>query len=1259
MVQQISQHESEINTIQTATAIAVENVKQHIGALHEKQQQAKRWVDNTLNDQSSLLQGWNKLFEKFSTVKLNKELVRFFQSSNDASGRTSRSQARPTLQSIADSEDIHQTTIHAQRAINALKDRMQDLESSYEDIIQGGNDLVSQFNQEFSSEDNHQNVKKLSEEMGNAVRNIHVDYENVLNAPNNTRSIATVSKTALLHTRNFLPSLFDVAIDVGQLLRKTVERKNVLEDTALVLMQRISTIESELAVIQSRMADLDLSSEEGESLDSLNYVSQLPLVYASLLVEIVRRREWTDKIMADSSSIAEEMAVHKDDEDRRRRKWVKQAEDYLNHDALDGKILGIEVNVKTPEQSWPQLSRADINDFVAMLERAGGFESVLQEIREMMKGLDAPSRQQAKRSNAFRNGTINDSTFGRNSLLLRGDEDIISSLQSDKGKLEDRLKGSESRIRKLEDLLHRSSQIRTAGAQLHSGLSGNQSSAIRQTSPSPKIGHTPTGSPKATSALSRHPSLSSRQLSANYGADENNLARRVVQLEAELASERARSSQLEEKVSQYTETQNQLEVQVQEATSMKQDLLDNFEAQKHEFDGERRLLEDEKRRLKVQLEELEEELDRILGSHDNARIGLDEKAKALNLEIDKVRREATEEVRKAKDQVELLEKDAREQQSLVSKLESEVEQKDRAVIELGRTVTGLKSTISTYTETRDEHQRVLRSAHIQLSAEKNVPEDFQSLVEGIELLAQKTTDGLRDIQVVLENTRSENTALEDQLKSRAQEVTRIENRLGQEEHTTTSLREQAASQQSRFQSIARELSDERKELLELRAKFSDGENGSEVLRSQLNRQEERIENLSLQLASSQAAVSNLNAEVARKSNAIESLELSSEMSSERLHDRARRAGEVSLHLFLQTDRLTRLLEHIGYNISRQDDRMVIQRIPRSNPANSTTIDQSQSISRSLSGLIPTINNDAPPEYLHWAMAEDAEREHRDYEDFIHESRAFDMEAFSEAVMKRVKDTEHIARKWQREAKSYREKFHRVQLEAQQKIAFRSFKEGDLALFLPTRNQAPKKSWAAFNVGAPHYFLREQEHHKLKSRDWLLARISTVEDRVVDLSKQIDGQATGKSDDGNSVEDENPFGLSDGLRWYYLDASEDKLGAPTTPGLSKTTVASAHVAAAGSIQRKKDPDEGGVTRTLARSLDSRRSSAASKKSFVGSTANAHGLAPTTATAASTSASEALIPTQMPSDRDAEATQRRTSPGKGSVPEQVRRDQLHGP
>jgi len=165
------------------------------------------------------------------------------------------------------------------------------------------------------------------------------------------------------------------------------------------------------------------------------------------------------------------------------------------------------------------------------------------------------------------------------------------------------------------------------------------------------------------------------------------------------------------------------------------------------------------------------------------------------------------------------------------------------------------------------------------------------------------------------------------------------------------------------------------------------------------------------------------------------------------------------------------------------------------------------------------------ELLYWMESGDSDEEADKYSRYLGRI-VLDLDAFSQTITTRVKDAEKYAKKWQKEARAYRDKSKRATSEAEMKIAFRNFKESDLALFLPTNNGRP---WAAFNVNAPHYFLREEEVHRLGGgRDWLLARISKVEERTVDLSSHPD-----------DVEDHNPFDLADGLRWYYLDAVEEK------------------------------------------------------------------------------------------------------------------------
>ncbi|EJC97791.1 uncharacterized protein FOMMEDRAFT_171549 [Fomitiporia mediterranea MF3/22] len=126
-------------------------------------------------------------------------------------------------------------------------------------------------------------------------------------------------------------------------------------------------------------------------------------------------------------------------------------------------------------------------------------------------------------------------------------------------------------------------------------------------------------------------------------------------------------------------------------------------------------------------------------------------------------------------------------------------------------------------------------------------------------------------------------------------------------------------------------------------------------------------------------------------------------------------------------------------------------------------------------------------------------------------RSYDLDSFSETVAK----VGSVVRKWQKQCREYRER-------AKGKITFRNFAKGDLALFLPTRNSV-SKPWAAFNVSFPHYFLNATGRlaEQLKSREWIVARITSINERIVDARDPTS----------------NPYGLGDGIKYYMLEVED--------------------------------------------------------------------------------------------------------------------------
>ncbi|MCJ1385643.1 oligomeric, coiled-coil, peripheral membrane protein [Xylographa soralifera] len=1245
-------YDKEATVIQRATAIAVENVKQHVGGLHENYEAASIWARDAVREHSIVLNSWESSLQQLSSIPAKSELLLFIRKQGRSTSDTTDYGSNQTLQAFIDVARVRQAALHSRKISQRLERQSSELASVYEDVVQKSTDLIGKFNTSFvrANTEVSDTATSLVEEIEAIVKKISSDYENNLGLAETPKSVATIAKSALLHTRNFLPSLVETATESGQLLRKTIDRKNTIMQSALIYMQKISTIESALAELKPRLAALNIGVEDGHALDAIGLPRLLPSLYGSLLIEVVQRREWDEKMTADSSTLAEEMGIHKEEEERRRKRWLKMMSNHLRPEALDGKAMGIEVNLQIQEIGWPRITRDDIAEYLSVLESIGDQEETIKEVQNALKSLDAPTRQQTRRNAAFKNGSVHEAAFARNSLLLRGDDDLLRSLQSDKSKLEDRLRGSESRIRKLEDLLHRQSHIpKPSGG---NALGPSNGPALERYATTPVLNQA-SSSPKAQDNLSRHSSISSRRFSANYGTEEKALALRLVKLEGDLISEKTKSTELEAVSEDHVKALEELRSQVQEALSTKKDLLDNFEAQQHEFDGERRLFVDENNKLKLRLEELEEELDRILGSHDNARIGLDEKTRNLDMEIEKIRREAAEEVQKAHGQIDFLKSDYTLQRERAYKLERQMQQQQHEKEAMEARLASLLGEVETRDAMFEEITTTLQAMHLQLSTDENVPNDLGSLVEAIEILVERSTSHQQELRQALETLRADNALVEARSKRHEQEVATLNDQIGSEKEKCSRFHEEKAQYEAHKYSLQRELNDERHELGRLRSKFAAGETGSEALRSRVAEEEKKVEEISTKLGAANVHLQQYEIELTSKTSALESLETARSNIESHLKSRARRAEELSAMLFNHTDRLSRLLEHIGFTITKQEDGMVVQKTPRTVSASTTLVDQSQSMNRSMSAPLPAKSEETPPEYLHWAMADDLNNETQSYDTFLRDMQTFNMDTFSEAVIKRVKESEHTARKWQREARAYREKSRRAQLEAHEKIAYRSFKDGDLALFLPTRNQATRP-WAAFNVGAPHYFLREQDSHKLRTRDWLLARISKVEERVVDLSKSITGSRPASdrrrnsiastSDGGASFDDENPFELSDGLRWYLLDAQEEKPGAPTTPGLGKSTVASANVDARGSIQRKKTSDESRATKTLTKSLDSRRSSSGSKMSIVAATTTAR---PSSSTSAAIPEGVAQISAQNEAAVDSNNSRSPSRPGSASA------------
>jgi autophagy-related protein 11 len=1169
--------------IEQSVKVAVMSLQLHIRSTEQKYHREEDWVEALLKEQEAHIDSWESHLARLQRIPANPDFARYIHSENTIPLHPSDQQSNVTLQQFVHVDHVKQAASLAQNIMTAFAQKVYSIQQSLQTTTRESDALLAAVqNMHQSQVDNTDEPAKLIEEVDIIVNKMSNDLDHVTSLPDNPQSAARASKMALLHTRNYLPHLDEYCTELNSLVQQTIQQRNSAAENFLHHMQTLSSIESRLAQIHSNLKALGMSQTDQQAFDTLNTLSKLPFVYGSLMIEAVRRREWAEKMKSDSATLAEEMATYQEEEERRRTKWLKSVDDVVKTETFEGKPLNVEVNLQADDLEWPVVQRQSLQDYIKLLAGLDLPNSVLDTLSTALKDLDRPTRKQIKHAKTFKNGSMHEAAFGTTSLMIRG-EDEYKVLRDANIKLDEELKGQKSRVRRLEDILHRHTHMNRT----NTGDSFRPQIELVSDLVTPNP-----ASPRPSDDFARQAG-GSRRPSSSLAAEEAKLAKRIVSLEAELHAAKEHSSSLEKAA----ETRRLKDIdgqrEIDEAVSIKKDIMQNMEAQQREFADERRVLEQDLEQARHRIEEFEDEIDRLLGSRDHDASGVDARARSLEADLDKMRNDFEQAEQKHKTDLEeaksSLLKQQQENQLLTDQLQAAREKQDKQ-------------------QQYDlENFQALQNTHKHLFPEGTPPDKYMDLVPALEGLAQRYADHVKELTDAIALARSESESLGVKGNAQKTDMKAAKDKQAVAEAGLIRVQDEMEAEKAHAESLTRCLEDEREQLRKLRAEFVDGENGVDALRKRVSEEEGRVIQLSEQLADAHVHAASLDVEVMRVQKQLNKATAAADSAEERLKQRGVHAKEIAQRLYAQNTRLLRLLESLGFVVSHKDGNMMIERASRVGA--STTFDPYATMNRAVSMSSPppptrktSVVPDDPSSltFIHWTEASNATDEESQYADYMDHISKFSTDIFSEAISKRLRDFEYTARKWQKEARLYKEKNTRLQAESSAKIAVKDFKEGDLALFLPTKGQRTG-AWAAFNINAPHHFLREREGMVLNRREWLVARISKIEERVVDLSKPLpsfDGRSIGSTSvDAASMDEmnDNPFDLSDGLTWYMVHASEDKPGAPSTPGLGKSTVASSTVDARGSIRTMKKASEvSEATKTLNKSLDSRRSSSSTSK-----------------------------------------------------------------
>lgn len=1174
MAQSADGRYKEMNVMTTCIDVAIANAENILGPQQNKLDEAMAWANKIQTEHNMLVTRWETYLSLARSIPINAGVAEFMTERNMSS--KSRMGRPPTLEDLLDLEIVKKTGRQAPQALRKFNQRVNELEKFGARTFQSFYDITDDFNKLMSrSALNHiEEPLQLLADIRAVAKTVEADYLAALELSSSAKDLAQASKMAARHTERLLPTIMERAMEMDQLLRHATKARNTIAVQVIDWMASITDCTAHYTQLRAQIDDITKDAELA-TFDYLRLIQRVPFMYASFAVEALRRRTWYDNLEEDASAVAEDVAQFQNEETERRKKWLRTVEQLYSPQVLatSGGTPVMEINMLGQERQWPPVTKQELIEFYETLQRQKAEPAVIKDVGKLIEGMDKPTKLQLKRIKAFKNGSIHESVLGRSGMMVRGDNEVLRALQEDNKRLEKKVETAQSRVLRLETMLHTQSIPSIPSFQSFQNLLQQSNQQVQASN--------------GTLGLLHNVSQNRRGSLTNMPED---VLQRVKQLEEELS---ARKTELETVAGQ-----------LEEVNSTKNDLLKNMEAQNKQSMEERKSLIDEIKQLKYEIDENEYKIENVDESRENAKASYDEKIQILEDQIAKLTKERSDEALKSEGQVEFLRKEGKIQREQIEQLERKLQ----AGQDAHKTVS---KHLGTANQTAELQFQALCDIHSRLAPDDKAPDDHNDLIESVTNKCSSLLEKIHNVEGDMSVTRSELEEAQNLVKDLRAEKTQVEQSLATEETTARQLRESLGEETARAGALESELEESRKQLSDLRAKISDGETGSDSLRKKLEEEEKKITSMAETLASKQSLVGSLEEELRLFKDKLEESQAKLGIMNGRFMSRTEQAKDLTQKLYTQNDRLCRLLERMSFSITRSNGNMTIQRVPRaerSTSQNESTIDPEASTRRS--GTLTQSPDSSDLELLYWMNHADQVTETEKYQAFMSELGAFDMDAFTEAVYKRVKDIEHLARKLQRDARAYRDRAHAYQKAGHDKIAFKNFKVGDLALFLPTRNEETG-AWAAFNVGHPHYFLREQEQHELRGKDWLLARIHRIQEHVVNLSKTLpgpNGAAPPDPADGGPGND-NPFDLNDGLRWWLIDANEDQVGAPATPGLGKATVAANKVDAVAEKSHARNTSGGkalglvnrpsgidGVSKTLSKSLESRRSSTSSKRAL---------------------------------------------------------------
>lgn len=286
----------EIDVMIRCLDAAVTNVEISVRQIEPKYNELKKWVTPALAEYEQLVSSWEHYLDLARSIPISPGLVRFMT-------RGQVNKADSTLQDLIELETVSKAVKLAPTAQRRFTQKATELDNAATQMYQALGTLSAEFDQLMNRSllSHNNDTPQLMEDIEVVARQIDSDYHTALSYGNSQRDLAQASKTASIHTERLMPTLKKRAKEMDEMVQYATRSRNSIAADSVSFMRSITEITSLHSSVRNQINILNQSEDDMTTFDYLRLIQQLPYMYASFMVEAIRRREWIDKVKADSS----------------------------------------------------------------------------------------------------------------------------------------------------------------------------------------------------------------------------------------------------------------------------------------------------------------------------------------------------------------------------------------------------------------------------------------------------------------------------------------------------------------------------------------------------------------------------------------------------------------------------------------------------------------------------------------------------------------------------------------------------------------------------------------------------------------------------------------------------------------------------------------------------------------------------------------------------------------------------------------------